>query len=419
MESGMLTPCFTLPYAAPEVLDTAMRKSQEGYNESCDLWSLGVILFAMLSGRAPFYSRAKTDSASSIMRRIKEGDFRLEGDAWRYVSSAARNLTKGLLTVDPRKRFSMDQLCNSPWIAAASSQTPASQPCLLTASLLIAEPTERCLKQTYDAFHNATREGFRLTPVASASSKLLQKRKMKQSVSSDASSSSLSDRSSFGSKSSGSVTMTSTSTKHWSDAVHQTPSSSSGTSRPKDLEIFSFKSGHVQQYLSSYPTANNLRTGTFTHPLICGTPLNVPLTVQVPNAAPTFSSSHHSPFIQSSFITSPILSYPPRYPYSDNGISGVSLSLIQQQDLDVINSSSVIQKSSSTVTATVTSSSYQPSQCLSPRTCSDGCTCGCSGPITRSRKRRLCDGDTNNSDKTLDHKVGKMKMQRTGTIVIE
>ena len=44
MESGMLTPCFSLPYAAPEVLDTALRTSQEGYNESCDLWSLGVIL---------------------------------------------------------------------------------------------------------------------------------------------------------------------------------------------------------------------------------------------------------------------------------------------------------------------------------------------------------------------------------------
>ena len=105
----------------------------------------------MLSGRAPFYSRAKTDSASSIMRRIKEGDFRLEGDAWRYVSSAARNLTKGLLTVDPRKRFSMEQLCSSPWLAAASSQSPASQPCLLTASLLIAAPTERCTRCARDA----------------------------------------------------------------------------------------------------------------------------------------------------------------------------------------------------------------------------------------------------------------------------
>ena len=225
----------------------------------------------MLSGKAPFYSKIKTDSASSIMRRIKEGDFRLEGESWRYVSSAARNLTKGLLTVDPRKRYSMEQLKNNSWIQAA--QNYCSNQALLTASVLIAEPTERCLKQTYDAFHNATREGFRLTPVASASSKLLQKRKMKQSVSSDASGSSLSDRSSFGSKSSGSMTMTSSSSKHWSDAVHQTSTSSTTTtntssSRPKDLEIFSFKSGHVQQYLSSFPTANNLRNGTFTHPLI-------------------------------------------------------------------------------------------------------------------------------------------------------
>ena len=44
LESGMLTPCFTLPYAAPEVLEVAMRSSNEGYNESCDMWSLGVIM---------------------------------------------------------------------------------------------------------------------------------------------------------------------------------------------------------------------------------------------------------------------------------------------------------------------------------------------------------------------------------------
>ena len=44
LDSGMMTPCFTLQYAAPEVLEIAVRSSQEGYNESCDLWSLGVIL---------------------------------------------------------------------------------------------------------------------------------------------------------------------------------------------------------------------------------------------------------------------------------------------------------------------------------------------------------------------------------------
>jgi len=431
MESGMLTPCFSLPYAAPEVLDTALRTSQEGYNESCDLWSLGVILFAMLSGRAPFYSRAKTDSASSIMRRIKEGDFRLEGDAWRYVSSAARNLTKGLLTVDPRKRFSMDQLCNSPWIAAASSQTPASQPCLLTASLLIAEPTERCLKQTYDAFHNATREGFRLTPVSSASSKLLQKRKLKQSVSSETSTSSLSDRSSFGSKSSGSLTMTSSSSKHWPDAVH---SSSSG--RSKDLEIFSFKSGSVQQYLtSSHPsptaTTTTSRTGIFTHPLASRAPLMVPLMVQVPTAA-TYSSSHFAPFTPSPTLTFPASSntrFTPA-PYQDS-ISGVSLSLIQT-DHDVINSSSVIQKAGCSPAAPQPASQSEERMQATSEICQQNPLCGCTscaastevdaskGPLTRSRKRRLRDGEAcSETQGPIDLKVAKSKMKRNGTIIIE
>lgn len=38
------TPCFSLPYAAPEVLKQTAKHSKDGYDESCDLWSLGVIL---------------------------------------------------------------------------------------------------------------------------------------------------------------------------------------------------------------------------------------------------------------------------------------------------------------------------------------------------------------------------------------
>ena len=155
----------------------------------------------MLSGRSPFYSRLKTDSASHVMRRIKEGDFRLEGEAWRCVSSQAKSLTKGLLTVDPRKRLSMEQLRTNSWVmSAATSSASLQQPpqSLLTTSVLVTEPLERCLKQTYDAFHNVTREGFRLSPLSSATSKLIQRRKLKQSLSSDT------DRSSLGSKGSGS-----------------------------------------------------------------------------------------------------------------------------------------------------------------------------------------------------------------------
>lgn len=46
------TPCFTAAYAAPEVINQITLRS--GYDESCDLWSLGVI---MVSERIPFYFR--------------------------------------------------------------------------------------------------------------------------------------------------------------------------------------------------------------------------------------------------------------------------------------------------------------------------------------------------------------------------
>jgi len=436
LESGMLTPCFTLPYAAPEVLDTALIPSQEGYNESCDLWSLGVILFVMLSGKAPFYSRSKSDSASSIMRRIKEGDIRLEGESWRYVSSSARNLTKGLLTVDPRKRFSMEQLKKSSWVESARNFSGSQT--LLTASMMVAENTERSLKQTYDAFHNATREGFRLTPVASASSKLLHRRKMKQSLSSEASNSSFSDRSSFGSKhsSAGSVTVSSSSSKYWSDAVHQPTNS-----RPRDVEIFSFKSGQVQQYLSTFPTS---RTGTFTHPLTTRTPMNIPLSVQVPgggSGGTMFNSSHHPHFVNQpgtgyvpvsmAFQSSPRFFPTAPAAYGDQ-ISGVSLSLIQS-DHNVINSSTVIQPpSTSTLSPTslqdvhfhhANKSSHQ-SPCMNSND-ANSCTCGCIpptavGPLTRSRKRKLKEPDNGTTFSPLDLKLDrKNKMRRTGTITLE
>ncbi|GMT28673.1 hypothetical protein PFISCL1PPCAC_19970, partial [Pristionchus fissidentatus] len=165
------TPCYSLQYAAPEVLDVGDTLPQ--YNEQCDLWSLGVILYTMLCGQVPFHARSKGESASDIMARIKEGVIEMNGDEWRGVSEDAKNLIHGLLTVDPLLRLSITALSSHPWLCTSiSCQTPLQTPSVL--------PTfaGETFNATLEAFLIANREGFHLLDVQAAP--LLKRRVLKR-----------------------------------------------------------------------------------------------------------------------------------------------------------------------------------------------------------------------------------------------
>ncbi|GAB6020087.1 Chromosomal serine/threonine-protein kinase jil-1 [Chamberlinius hualienensis] len=197
----LTTPCFTLDYAAPEVIRLATApQDSEGYDESCDLWSLGVILYTMLSGRAPFHSSSCHGRAEEIVKNIKEGHFSLTGVEWSVVSDEAKEIIQGLLTVDRNKRLKMNDLRANEWIQGQKkhnySMTPLMTPGVLS-NIRSPRSAEINCRVTFDAFMLATKEGFRLQDVSNAP--LAQRRKLKKSSADARSSSSLSSSSSISS----------------------------------------------------------------------------------------------------------------------------------------------------------------------------------------------------------------------------
>ncbi|XP_044753134.1 ribosomal protein S6 kinase alpha-5-like [Coccinella septempunctata] len=174
-KESLHTPCYTLQYAAPEVL----QGDSDGYDENCDLWSLGVILYMMLCGRDPFHKKSNDETNKVIEDRIKAGDFSFSHPAWSNVSTEAKVVVKGLLTVDSSQRLQMSDLQRNAWIQGTQRipQTPLMTPELLATG----DSAERKVTDTFNAFHKAQREGFRLQDVLSA--KLAQRRRQKKSSS--------------------------------------------------------------------------------------------------------------------------------------------------------------------------------------------------------------------------------------------
>jgi len=103
----------TAYYIAPEVL-------QSEYNEKCDIWSIGVILYILLSGKPPFDGKDDKE----IVKRVKIGQYSLAGPEWKKISKDAIDLIKKMLEYDPKKRISADIAINHPWIKKKVNEPP-------------------------------------------------------------------------------------------------------------------------------------------------------------------------------------------------------------------------------------------------------------------------------------------------------
>ena len=98
-------------YVAPEVL-------KKSYTEACDLWSLGVIVYMLLSGAPPFYG--KNDEA--IKASIVQGEYTFPHELFRDVSDEAMAFVSTLLSYNTEYRYTAQQALTHPWLATNVDQ---------------------------------------------------------------------------------------------------------------------------------------------------------------------------------------------------------------------------------------------------------------------------------------------------------
>jgi calcium-dependent protein kinase len=101
----------TVHYVAPEVI-------QKKYNEKCDLWSCGVIMYVLLSRKPPFAG----ENTDEIIEKIKKGSYDLKSHPFDTLSANAKDLIQKLLTKDVNQRISAVEALNHPWFEEQKSK---------------------------------------------------------------------------------------------------------------------------------------------------------------------------------------------------------------------------------------------------------------------------------------------------------
>ena len=145
----LLTPVGSVEYMAPEVVDTFLIDDYDDeddesicYNKRCDLWSLGVIMYILLCGYAPFagncgsdcgwdHGESCTDCQELLFSSIKEGRLVFPDQHWAAISPQAKDLIGRLLVKDSEARPDAGQVLDHPWIVHGGNSNSLMTPSIL------------------------------------------------------------------------------------------------------------------------------------------------------------------------------------------------------------------------------------------------------------------------------------------------
>lgn len=120
-EGGKLlaTACGSPCYAAPEMI-----AGKKYFGPMADMWSIGVILFALVSGYLPF----EDPNTSVLYKKILAGDYQTP----KWISAEVKDLINCILEVDPKKRYTVENIRKHPWYNIVSESSIPRDICTST-----------------------------------------------------------------------------------------------------------------------------------------------------------------------------------------------------------------------------------------------------------------------------------------------
>ncbi len=99
--------CGSPQYVAPEIL------CFKPHDQAVDMWSMGVVVYMMLSGKAPF----DHEDAQTLFAIIKAGKYDMESSPWNSISDDAKDFVRHLLVVKPEERLTAKSALDHPWVS--------------------------------------------------------------------------------------------------------------------------------------------------------------------------------------------------------------------------------------------------------------------------------------------------------------
>lgn len=106
----MMTMSGSPYYIAPEVFI-------QRYSEKIDVWSMGVVLYIMLSGKVPFPGRSEPE----IIQNVMKAEYHFNHAAFNNVSDECKDLIRKCLVKDFRKRLSSAEALQHSWFATRNN----------------------------------------------------------------------------------------------------------------------------------------------------------------------------------------------------------------------------------------------------------------------------------------------------------